>query len=202
MPNFYIEAAIDPTQDDDAELQALLGSLSPYPMLSSIDGVQTLSAEVEARTEQQATNQFRTAAERAGLRLRRFLPDLVNIQEIARRTTASPETVRTWVRGERRHGFPAHMFVVGRKQVWHWLEVLTWIKETVGTRVEVDDLYDYYALSMACIDQANAQIHAATETATKDDAAEDDWDHRHTFEASVPHWEAQLRTTRYKVMTV
>lgn len=90
-------------------------------------GAPEITALVEAADAPNAFQAARRAIGEAGVRIVRFLPDLVTRAEIARRAGLTTQAVGNYVRGDRRDHFPEPYLHVP-DSVWLWSEVLEWFR--------------------------------------------------------------------------
>ncbi|WP_152353275.1 hypothetical protein [Brachybacterium subflavum] len=102
-------------------------------------GAPTITAFVEADGAQDAFQIARRAMGQAGIRVRRYVPELVTRSEIARRANLTTQAVGNYVCGDRGAEFPSSYFIAP-DPIWLWSEVLEWLRAR-GT--VVDDAASY-----------------------------------------------------------
>lgn len=102
-------------------------------------GAPQITALVDADDAPEAFQIARRAMGEAGVRVLRYLPDLVTRSEIARRAVLTTQAVGNYVRGQRGAAFPVPYLNVP-DPVWLWSEVLDWLR---AHGREVEDAGNY-----------------------------------------------------------
>ena len=116
--------------DLDSEFQnAGLECLDYVAVAGRTSGIAQVDVKITSQSAVSAVD--RVVSDLRGLNIspRRLELDLVNTSDIAERLGKNRETVRLWVQGERRGGFPPAYAIISASPVWAWADVHEWAAE-------------------------------------------------------------------------
>lgn len=133
MPTFAFTATVTGLSLDAIDQLDALYTDDFVIVPAEVDGVTSISVEIDAPTGEVAFKTFRDhLAETAPtVVVTRVDDDLVNIPEIADRLDLTRQAVTMLVSGARGDGmFPAHRAVIGTQKVWPWANVFAWATVT------------------------------------------------------------------------
>lgn len=167
MPTFAFTATVTGLDvSDDAQIEALAAD-SFVLVPGDIDGVISISVEIDAASGEDALRTFTDHLKQAAphVDITRLDEDLVNIPEIATRLDLDREMVRLLTMGKRGDGdFPKHRTVIGQQKIWAWAAVHAWA--LVHSRLPADEPHP---LDSSCVDWFNGHLTPAAERPTQPD---------------------------------
>lgn len=121
--------------DDDDVLEALAPTDDLDVLWSSVDGLTTADATVQACSLQEAIGDLLSMAlsGASDSEIVRLVDPLVSVSDIAEEAGVSRQAARNWALGTRHSGFPAAVATVGDGiRVWRLADVDRWLTEVLA----------------------------------------------------------------------